>query len=227
MKKIVYTLLIALIFILTSCTNVNGIKNIPLPYSEKGDMFSIDKNINMKTIDEYLNIPDVVYRDVRMLFDTANFSDIGGDADLTSTIEGFKIVPYPYIATLQALPVDNAYNGNHLFEVTWSSDGKVESAKPLYEESVLILNDLFPKDKKIFLMCGGGGYANMMKLLLIYLGWDENKIYNVGANWEYEGKYKKELVIFPENINDHKIYATWRADYAYIEFSKLNKLVIE
>ena len=64
----------------------------------------------------------------------------------------------------------------------------------------------------------------MTKAFLVSLGWDENKIYNVGANWEYEGKYKKELVIFPENINDNKIYATWRADYAYIAFDKLNPI---
>ena len=29
-------------------------------------------------------------------------------------------------------------------------------------------------------MCGGGGYAGMTKKLLVSLGWDENKIYNVG-----------------------------------------------
>ena len=224
MKKFLY-IIIFICVLLSSCVNKTQVRHIPLPESETGDMFSIDKNINMKNIDDYLNLPDVVYRDVRMLFDPANFADIGGDADLTSTIEGFKIVPYPYVATLQALPVDNAYDGKHLFEVIWSSEGNVLSAKPLYKESMLILDELFPKDKKIFLMCGGGGYANMMKLLLIHLGWDKDKIYNVGANWEYKGKYKKELVIFPENINDNKIYATWRADYAYIEFSKLNKIV--
>ena len=28
-------------------------------------------------------------------------------------------------------------------------------------------------------MCGGGGYAGMTKTMLVSLGWDENKIYNV------------------------------------------------
>ena len=46
-----------------------------------------------------------------------------------------------------------------------------------------ILEDLFPKDKKIFLMCGGGGYAGMMKNLLISLGWNQDNIYNVGGYW--------------------------------------------
>ena len=50
---------------------------------------------------------------------------------------------------------------------------------PNYNESISIINSLFPKDKYIFLMCGGGGYASMTKNLLISLGYDQNKIYNV------------------------------------------------
>ena len=212
--------IILTLVLLVGCNN----KTLPKPESLVDDAFSIDKNINMNTIDNYLNLPDVVYRDVRMLFDPANFADIGGDADLSSTIEGFKIVPYPYIASLQALPVSNAYKGNTLFEVKWNGDGKIDSLKPLYEESYIVIEELFPKDKKIFLMCGGGGYANMMKDVLIHMGYDKDNIYNIGANWTYKGKHKKELIIYPEDINGNKIYASWRADYAYIPFEKMHKL---
>ncbi len=38
-------------------------------------------------------------------------------------------------------------------------------------------------------MCGGGGYAGMTKNLLISLGWDKDKIYNVGDSY-YKGKNK-------------------------------------
>ena len=212
--------IILTLVLLVGCNN----KTLPKPESLVDDAFSIDKNINMNTIDNYLNLPDVVYRDVRMLFDPANFADIGGDADLSSTIEGFKIVPYPYIASLQALPVSNAYNGNTLFEVKWNDDGKIDSLKPLYEESYIVIDELFPKDKKIFLMCGGGGYANMMKEVLIHMGYDKDNIYNIGANWNYKGKHKKELIIYPEDVNGNKIYASWRADYAYIPFEKMHNL---
>jgi len=181
----------------------------------------VDKNINMETIDDYLGRGDVAYRDVRMLFDPANYAAIGGEADLTRTITGFKIVPYPYIATLAQLPVEGAYNGNCLFTVVWNENGKVESAKANYAESMQIMEELFPKDKAIFLMCGGGGYAQMTKELLIYLGWDEAKLYNIGANWTYTGKNALELIIYPEDANGQKTYATWRADYAYIVFDKL------
>ena len=218
--KIKYVLFIIITLILfTSCKKSI---NIPVPQTGDDDQFAIDININMDTIDNYLNLDDVVYRDVRMLYDPAKFEEIGGESDLSSTIEGFKIVPFPYIATLQELPVDNAYNGQSLFDVEWSKEGNIISAKANYDESLLVLNDLFPRDKKVFIMCGGGGYAHMMKLLLIYLGWDENKLYNIGGNWTYKGKYKKELILMPEQYDGNKIYASWRADYAYIDFDKLN-----
>jgi len=233
MKKILAILLAAVLILgsLSSCTKVNKedpsgspyIK-LPAPEVDSSSQFGIDKNINQETIDEWLFRSDVVYRDVRMLFDPAEYGSIGGEADLTATIEGFKVIPYPYIATLQSLPVANAYTGDKLFEVEWTEDGHVVSATPLYEESMMILEELFPKDKAIFLMCGGGGYANMTKQLLLFLGWDEAKLYNIGANWTYKGNHALEIVVYPEDKDGKNIYATWRADYAHIEFSKLNKI---
>lgn len=228
MKKAILVALTAalLLGLLVSCAgnDTGKAKELPVPCIDESSMFGVDKNINQETIDEWLGRDDVAYRDMRMLFDPAKYSDIGGEADLTASIKGFKVVPYPYIASLQSLPVANAYDGEKLFEVEWSSDGHVISAEPLYEESMMILEELFPKDKAIFLMCGGGGYANMTREFLIFLGWDANKLYNTGANWEYNGKNKQELVVYSETVDGHNIYATWRADYAYIDFDKLNKL---
>ena len=56
-----------------------------------------------------------------------------------------------------------------------------------------VLEALFPKDKNIFLMCGGGGYAGMMKNMLVALGWDASKIYNVGGYWYYDGANNIEV----------------------------------
>lgn len=217
--------------LLTSCGAEKKNENaelVPLPAPEfevtEENMFGVDKNINQETIDNWLFRSDVAYRDMRMLYDPAEYAQIGGEADLTQTIEGFKVVPYPFIATLQGLPVANAYTGDKLFEVVWTSDGHVESIKPLYEESMMIMEDLFPKDKAIFLMCGGGGYANMTREVLIALGWDSAKLYNTGANWTYQGNHAKELLIYSESKDGHNTLATWRADYAYIDFAKLNKL---
>ena len=224
MKRIVVlSLTILLLLPLVSCGQKKS-KPLPLAEPDSNDIFGIDKNINMSTIDEYLGRSDVAYIDVRMLFDPANFSDIGGEADLTKTIEGFKIVPYPYIATLNVLPVGGAYDGNCLYTVTWDDNNGIKSVEANYLESDIILSELFPKEKAIFLMCGGGGYAGMMKSLLIYLGWDKAMIYNIGGNWNYKGKYSKELIIYPEDASNSRIYASWRADYAYIEFSKLQRI---
>lgn len=197
---------------------------LPAPSEDGQSMFAVDKNINMTTIDQYVGRDDVAYRDVRMLFDPADYAAIGGDADLSRTITGFKIVPYPYIATMQSLPVSGAYAGNTLFTVEWAADGTVASATANYEESERILAELFPKDKAIFLMCGGGGYANMLKQLLLHYGWDAQLLYNIGGNWEYTGDNTLELIVYPEDAAGNKIYATWRADYAYIDFEKLNPI---
>ena len=158
MKKLT-TLLLALILLLSlSC--VAFADALPASEPDETNMFGVDKNINMETLDQYLGRDDVVYRDVRMLFDPADYAAIGGNADLASTVEGFRIVPYPYLATLSALPVDGAYAGDTLYTLTWNEDGSIATAEPNYEESLLVLEDLFPKDKAIFLMCGGGASAS-------------------------------------------------------------------
>lgn len=209
---------------INAAETVSAEKELPPAFPEEGSAFGVDKNINVRTIDDWLFRDDAVYRDMRMLFDPADYGAIGGEADLTHTIEGFKIVPFPYIATLQALPVGGAYEGDCLYTVEWNEDGTVKSAVPNYRESEMVLSELFPKEKAIFLMCGGGGYAGMMQKLLVYLGWDPEKVYNVGANWEYQGVHGVELVVYPEKAGGKNIYATWRADYAFFDFTKMEPL---
>ena len=208
-------------FLLASC-GVGGSNALPPPQEDAGSQFGVDININMDTIDDYLGREDVAYRDVRMLFDPADYGAIGGEADLSRTIQGFRVVPSPYLATLAALPVSGAYQGDALFTVEWNDDGTIASVRENYQESMLVLEDLFPRDKAIFLMCGGGGYAGMMKALLLELGWEETLLYNIGGNWTYTGENSVELIVYPEDAEEDNIYATWRADYAYIDFSLLH-----
>ena len=141
----------------------------------RGEQFGIDKNINESTIDNYLNREDSVYVDMRMLKDPGNYEAIGGDSYLSGFVKGFEVVPYPLLVNVTGLPdeVGKTYTGKTLFTV--SDDGKYTAN---YEESLDILEYYFPKDKNIFLMCGGGGYAGMTKNMLIALGWDKDKIYN-------------------------------------------------
>jgi len=163
-----------------------------LPYPKvgsglRGEEFGIDANINESTIDNYLGREDVAYRDMRMLYDQANYEAIGGDSYLSGIVEGFEVVPLPYIIPIEGLPseVGNTYSGDTLFSK--NEDG---TYSPNYKESYDVIHLLFPMDKAIFLMCGGGGYASMTKSFLISIGYNKNKIYNVGGYWFYDGDHK-------------------------------------
>ena len=195
------------------------LKSLPLPEitgGERGEL-GIDKNINESTIDEYLNRPDSVYRDMRMLEDPGNYEAIGGDRFLSGYVKGFEVVPLPYIIPVTGLPevVGETYTGKTLFSYV---DGTyVEN----YEESMDIIEELFPKDKVIFLMCGGGGYAGMTKQFLVSLGWDENKIYNTGGYWFYKGQNNVEV----KKIENGEVkYDFDKVVYHDIDFDKLTEI---
>lgn len=168
-----------------------SLPSLPKPELSSGQRgeLGIDKNINESTIDQYLGRSDAVYRDMRMLKDPGNYEAIGGDSYLSGFVNGFEVVPLPYIVNVEGLPeaVGETYTGKTLFTL---SNGIYT---PNYKESMAVIEALFPKDKVIFLMCGGGGYAGMMKNLLVALGWDANKIYDVGGYWYYDGPNKVEV----------------------------------
>ncbi len=227
MKKRTY---ITIIIMLSVCLSLSLTYNFmtynkrekPLPTQELSEgirgQFGIDKNINEKTIDNYLGRSDTVYRDVRMLKDEASYENIGGDSYLSGIVKGFEVVPYPYLSNVTGLPdeVGKSYQGKTLFTLT--KDGKYIAN---YKESLDILEYFFPKDKNIFLMCGGGGYSGMTKNMLINLGWDEKKIYNVGAYWNYEGKNNIEI----KTTKDGKInYDFWKLNYHNIDFDLLHEI---
>jgi len=195
-----------------------GLPTLPKPEVSSGQRgeLGIDKNINESNIDKYLGRSDSVYRDMRLLEDPANYEAIGGDRYLSGYIKGFEVIPLPYLVNVTGLPevVGGTYAGKTLY--TRGEDGKLTAN---YKESLRILEDLFPKDKYIFLMCGGGGYAGMTKQLLVDLGWNANNIYNTGGYWYYEGKNSVETIT--QDDNGVKQFAFWKIPYHDIDFSKL------
>lgn len=215
MKRVLSLLMI--LFLLCSC---NREKPLPLPEVESGmrGELGIDRNINEETIDQYLNRSDTVYRDMRMLKDEADYEAIGGDSYLSGIVEGFEVVPYPYLCNVEGLPeaVGNTYSGVTLF--THTEDGEYVAN---YEESMHIIESLFPRDKNIFLMCGGGGYAGMTKQLLVGLGYDPNRIYNVGGYWYYKGDHRIET-FYEEDGEIHYDFST--IIYHNIDFTTLKKI---
>lgn len=224
-KKLIYVLLTFLL--LSLGLNIYNLVNskkskvtdLPKPEITEGlrGTFGIDKNINETTIDNYLNRTDSVYRDMRMLKDPGNYEAIGGDSYLSGFIKGFEVVPYPYLVNVTGLPeeVGKTYEGNTLF--TFKDNEYIAN----YKESMEILEYLFPKDKNIFLMCGAGGYAGSTKNMLISLGWDENKIYNIGGYWYYNGN--NNVIVKREN-NKKRTYDFWKVNYHNIDFTSLTKV---
>lgn len=224
-KKLIYVLLT--ILLLSLGLNIYNLVNrktskvtdLPKPELTEGlrGTFGIDKNINETTIDNYLNRTDSVYRDMRMLKDPGNYEAIGGDSYLSGFIKGFEVVPYPYLVNVTGLPeeVGKTYEGNTLF--TFKDNEYIAN----YKESMEILEYLFPKDKNIFLMCGAGGYAGSTKNMLISLGWDKNKIYNIGGYWYYNGNNN---VIVKRETNNKTTYDFWKVNYHNIDFTSLTKV---
>lgn len=197
---------------------VTSSANLPDPEVTGGirGQLGIDKNINESTIDNYLGRSDAVYRDMRMLVDEANYENIGGDSYLSGYVDGFEVIPYPKLVNVTGLPeeVGQSYSGTTLF--TRSDSGVV----PNYKESLSILEYLFPKDKKIFLMCGGGGYAGMTKQLLVDLGWNEKQIWVVGGYWYYRGAHNVQI---KHTENNEITYHFWKVPYHEINFEYLNE----
>jgi len=212
----IYLIILALIIIGLLKLNKGDYNKLPLPEvtgGQRGEL-GIDKNINESNIDNYLNRNDSVYRDMRMLKDPGNYEAIGGDSYLSGFIKGFEVIPYPLLTEVKGLPkeVGDSYKGKTLF--SQNEDG---SYKANYEESIEFLEYYFPKDKNIFLICGGGGYAGMTKNLLVSLGWDKNKIYNIGGYWYYNGKNNVK-------IKNNNKYDFWKVTYHDIDFDNFTEV---
>lgn len=233
MKKIVKIAALAiLVFGLSACS----CKEVKVPSADAGNFdmnnqtFGVDKNVNVGTIDKYLNLDNVVYRDMRLLVDSQGYDGLAPSSSgmLTATIEGFRVSSLPYIANLWEgmLPppvLENPIEINYtpLFTVVWGDNGEVISVSENYEESMQVLKEIFPHDKLIFLMCGGGGYAWMTKQILIKLGYDESKVYNIGGFWSYTGGHRVELETYydkEENgLYENKFYSFYNANYMAID----------
>lgn len=217
-KKLLLVILLSLV--MCGC-DFNKEKELELPKPQisegvRGDL-GIDANVNEASLDKYLGREDAVYRDMRMLIDPATYENIGGDAYLSGFVKGFEVVPLPYLVNVTGLPeaVGTTYKGKTLFT---EKDGKYTAN---YEESMEVLEYLFPKDKTIFLMCGGGGYAGMTKGMLVALGWDADKIYNTGGYWYYEGANN---VIVKNDKHEEVTYDFWKVAYHEIDFAQLHEV---
>ena len=70
-------------------------------------------------------------------------------------------------------------------------------------------------------MCGGGGYAGATRSMLISLGWDENKVYNVGGYWYYKGNHNVEV---KREENGETFYDFYKVSYHIIDFDSYTEV---
>ncbi len=230
MKKngIIAIVFLLLGFMLSYLIFSNRKYEVSLPKAELSEglrgKYGIDKNINEKTIDNYLNRTDTVYRDVRMLVDTATWENKGGDRYLSGYIKGFEVIPSPFLANytdeyIEQKKIENVsglYQGKTLFHL--DNEGNYT---PNYQESMNILETIFPKDKNIFIICGAGGYAGQVKHMLVKLGWDETKVRDIGGYWYYEGRNSIQV---KETIDGKDYYNFSKVPYYDIDFNSLTEI---
>jgi len=131
--------------------------------------------VGVANLEKFLNRDDVIYIDLRDYKDYAQ-----------KHFKNFEVVPY------------FAY----IFNATANTDatmvqlfgGSPTEPVAVYNESVAILNAIFPKDKTIFLMCQSGGRVVSMMQILAANGYDMSKIYNVGGVGQYtDSKFAKMI----------------------------------
>ena len=140
-------------------------------------------NSHAKPLKDYLHLEGARYFDLR---DASEGYGVGH-------VQGFESVSY--FKTIVG-------TDNQLFYT--DADGKYVAR---YEESVSVLNKIFPKDATLFVMCQVGGRVQPFLKLLAQYEYDMSKVYNVGG-WnqlvaktvENYGGYKVSLGIGASEI---------------------------
>lgn len=167
MKKI----LLFMLFLLTIVSCGNTKQGIPSKKNNQS-VAIVDSGVNTSNIDEYLFRDDVIYVDLRP------YSWVAKDGH----IAGFSFYPfYDLIAhrnyTDRLFMMDTVYSedGNKII------GGEVGTFTPNFIESEIVINNIFPKDKYIFAISQSGLESCYFLNLLIQLGYDSSKLYNIGG----------------------------------------------
>ena len=168
MKKIL--IFIITIFIVTSCNCKNNEesheKNIPVK-EISSDTAALTSPVNTLNLDEYMFREDVQYVDVRTL------DDINQDG----YIAGFQFIPF-YSLIGSFLPNESLYQMKNVGNI---AAGQIGGFVAQYEEAESIINQLFSKNKYIFIVSQAGSESAYLINLLIQLGYDGDLLYNVGG----------------------------------------------
>ncbi len=175
MPKILLMSLIS--FLLIGCTpsiiDDDPMKN-PLPEktSENSTLMS-ESPINVSNLDDYLFREDTYYVDTREINQWLEEGHVAG----------FVNIPfYQAIANIKK-STDVLYSFDRIRDASGSvtvSLGEPGSFTENYNESLFILNAIFPKNKNIIFLSTAGVEASYLIALLIQVGYDGSKLYNAG-----------------------------------------------
>ena len=165
MKKFIIFFLFC--FLLIGCSN----KKIPSKINDNSVAIA-DSSVTTSNIDEYLFREDVVYVDLRP------YSWIAKDGH----IAGFGFYPF-YDLIAHRKDEDRLFKMDIVYKEDGSKilGGEVGSFTPNFVESEMIINRLFAKDKYIFAISQSGLECCYFFNLLIQLGYDASKLYNIGG----------------------------------------------
>jgi rhodanese-related sulfurtransferase len=128
--------------------------------------------ISKENLKDYLGREDIVYIDLRN--DGSTGTSLGEYSG--GHLKGFKLVEF-----FEYIYASGGAKGSQLFYKAGEKSDGTPIFAPRYADSVETLEELFPRNKTIFLMCGGGVRVVDMMQLLDQYGWDMSHIYNVGG----------------------------------------------
>ena len=120
---------------------------------------SLTGNENAKAVKDYLNVEGIRFIDLR---DASEGYGAGH-------IQGFESISYFNTIVAKTTDVKTLY--------TKTDEGFVAN----YLESEFVINDMFPKDATLFVMCAVGGRVQPFLQLLDQLDYDMSKVYNIGG----------------------------------------------
>ena len=150
---------------------------------------AISGNTHAKPVSDYLNHENVRFFDLR---DVKEGYGVGH-------VQGFESVSY-----------FNTIVGTTGQLFTKVGDEFVAN----YEESEAVINNIFPKDATLFVMCQVGGRVQPFLTLLDQLGYDMSKVYNVGG-------WNQLIATGVENYGGYKVSKGIAASAVTYDFSSL------
>lgn len=187
--------MLALVLLLSACAKAPSVSETDMERGvEVAELPAPDK-ITPQNVIDYLNRDDTLYIDIR------NYEEY-----VQGHMRNFELIPFASL--IYAYQAEIEPNSVQLY------GGFPEAPVPVFEESDEVLEQLFPKDKNLFIICRSGNRSASMIHLLVERGWDKAKLYDLGGILDYQGNpaYEDRLVSWPmyQGIANYAVHGLTR-----------------